>query len=56
MASPTLAEIDKVVFAKDTAKLMTDYVESIVLDDDVIAGDRYKVTFSERSEWGDENG
>ena len=56
MATPTLDEIDKVVFAKDRANMMIDYVESIMLDDIQLEGDRYRVRFSKKSEWGEKDG
>jgi hypothetical protein len=54
MASPTLPQIEKVLIAEETSKEMVSYVATIVCNASVIAGDRYKVTFSEHSKQGDE--
>jgi len=53
MANPTVAEIEKIVFTKERAARKSTFAESIQCTATVIEGDRYKVTFSEHSEEGD---
>ena len=49
----TQANIERTIRAKENAILMSEFAESIRCDNTQIAGDRYKVRFSEHSERGD---
>lgn len=53
MASPTLAEVERLVAAKENAEYKSEFAESIKCTAAVISGDRYKITFSEASAEGD---
>lgn len=51
MSSPTPNEIDTLLAAKDRAEKESDYAESVNCTAAVISGDRYKITFSEHSDY-----
>ena len=53
MASPTLAEIERLIAAKENAEIKSEFAESIRCTASVVQGDRYKITFSEASTEGD---
>ena len=53
MMDPTQANLERLIRAKENAVLLSEYAESVKCDASSIAGDRYKIRFSEHSEWGD---
>lgn len=47
MASPTPAEVNRLIVAKERAEAESEYAETIRCTAAVVSGDRYKITFSE---------
>lgn len=53
MATPTIAEIERLIAVKENAEYKSEFAESIKCTAAVVQGDRYKITFSEASTEGD---